>query len=149
MDDCIHGVDARNPCRECQLVEAAEHDGTMPAHWAENAGWEPLFDALEELEDAATVAKTITRDGVDEVRMRRLCEALHTMPKLIATAILHASELPGFVVPERRPAARSTVTRILEQAEGIDMNNIVVDPNLKHDESFDFYPTTPVDPENT
>jgi hypothetical protein len=121
-------------------------DDRLPAHWASHENWEPLFDVLEDLEDTATVAKTITRDGtpmfegIDEERMARLAAALHSMPNLIAKALLLASALPGYVAPPTRRPSRppERLYDALGAAERLDIEppvlvgetEIVPDPNL-------------------
>jgi hypothetical protein len=116
-------------------------DDQQPAHWSTHPAWEPLFNALEELEDAATVSKAIAHDGVDEERMRRLCQALHDMPVLIARALLSASELPGYAAPPpKRGTARlyDALDRAEEMGSFLGDAEIVPNERLKIDEQFVF-----------
>jgi hypothetical protein len=64
---------------------------------------EELCEVLDELEDAAAVSRAsierLAGGPLSEDRMRLLCDALHSMPVLIARSLLLASELPGYAAP--------------------------------------------------
>lgn len=96
-----------------QRVEA--YDET-PTRWREHPKWHELHEVLGELVDNAEVAEAIVASHViDAERMKRLCAALHLMPKLIAKALLDASELPGYAPPEKptRPSGALDVAERL------------------------------------